>query len=340
MEVGKTLQKLVIPQQRLDFLVAVLGMFLLALLPLFLSTFKLLFATEMLILALYALSFNLLFGYTGLLSFGHAAYFGVGAYTASLILMRVSPSLPLAIAGAVIASALAALVIGYFCVRLDEIYFAMLTLAFAQMIHALVWQWDELTGGSDGLLGIPRPPIGFLGWEIDISGPTPYYYLTLIVVGVCVFILWRIVNSPFGLTLCAIRENPERVEFIGLPMQRYRLLAFVVSGAFAGVAGAVFAPFQRAAVPEILFWTKSAEPVLISLLGGVGVFWGPAVGAVIFTVIKEVISSATETWMLWVGLIVIVLVIFLPGGIASFLYEEFRVRLAPGIREAAEDGSQ
>ncbi|MFQ5854824.1 MAG: branched-chain amino acid ABC transporter permease [Anaerolineae bacterium] len=302
-------------------LVGVLALLaLLAAMPALTSDFRTVLVTEILILALFAMSFNLLFGYTGLLSFGHAAYFGLGAYGAALILKEIRPSIPLALVGGTILATLAGLVIGYFCVRLDEIYFAMLTLAFAQMVFAIADKWTSVTGGSDGLVGIPRSPLRFLALELSIADIPRYYYFTLVLVVAASWVLWRIVNSPFGLTLKAIRESPERAEFTGIPVRHYRLMAFVLSAAFSGLAGAIFAPFERAITPQITFWSKSAEPVFMSLLGGMRIFLGPAVGSAIFMVIKEVISSRTEFWAIVLGAVLIALVIFLPGGIAHFAY--------------------
>lgn len=290
----------------------------LVLAPLFLSEFLTVFVTEILIMALFALAFNLLFGFTGLLSFGHAAYFSIGAYTTGMILVKVTPSIPLAFIVGFLAATLAAWIIGYLCVRLDEIYFAMLTLAFGMMIHTVIWQWDSLTGGADGLVGIPRPHFLFF----DLSNNIPYYYFTLIVVVICAAILWVIINSPFGLTLKSIRENHERVEYLGINMRRYRLISFVISGFFCGVAGAIFAPFEMAISPEIAFWMKSAEPVFMSLLGGMNIFFAPVAGAAIFMYLKEIISGYTEYWMFPLGAILILMVIFLPGGIIGFLHEK------------------
>lgn len=290
----------------------------LALAPLFLSEFLTVFVTEILIMALFALAFNLLFGFTGLLSFGHAAYFSLGAYTTGMILIKVTPSIPLAFIVGFLAATLVAWIIGYLCVRLDEIYFAMLTLAFGMMIHTVIWQWDSLTGGADGLVGIPRPHFLFFNLYNNI----PYYYFTLIVVVICAAILWVIINSPFGLTLKSIRENHERVEYLGINMRRYRLISFVISGFFCGVAGAIFAPFEMAICPEIAFWTKSAEPVFMSLLGGMNIFFAPVAGAAIFMYLREIISGYTEYWMFPLGAILILMVIFLPGGIIGFFHDK------------------
>jgi len=290
----------------------------LVLAPFFLSEFLTVFVTEMLIMGLFAVAFNLLFGYTGLLSFGHAAYFSLGAYTTGLILIRVTTSVPLAFLVGILVATFAAWVIGFLCVRLDEIYFAMLTLAFGMMIHTLIWQWDSLTGGADGLVGIPRPEFLFF----DLSNISSYYYFTLIVLVICLAVLWVITHSPFGLTLKSIRENQERVEYLGVNMKRYRLISFVVSGLFSGVAGALFAPFEMAISPDIAFWTKSAEPVFMSLVGGMNIFLGPLVGAGIFMFLKEIISGYTEYWMFPLGAILILLVIFLRGGIIGFAHDK------------------
>ncbi len=299
---------------------------LLILTPLFLSSFLMVFLTEMLIMILFAISFNLLFGYTGLLSFGHAAFFSIGSYVTGLVLLHIYPSIPLAFVTGVVAAAIAAWVIGYFCVRLDEIYFAMLTLAFGMMVHTIIWKWDRLTGGADGLVDIPRPNLNLLLFEVDLSSINSYYYFTLVLVAIALFVLWIIVNSNFGLALRAVRENSERLQFVGINVRRYRLISFVISGFFCGLAGALFGPFLKSITPSIAFWTKSAEPVFMSLLGGTKIFLGPAVGAVIFMYLKEIISGYTELWMIYLGAILIGFVLFLPGGIVGFLNEKLRGR--------------
>jgi len=300
---------------------------LLFLTPLFLSSFLLVFLTEMLIMILFAVSFNLLFGYTGLLSFGHAAFFSIGSYVTGLVLLHIYPSIALAFVIGVIAATIAAVIIGYFCVRLDEIYFAMLTLAFGMMVHTIVWQWDSLTGGADGLVNIPRPNLNFLLFQVDLSSIASYYYFTLVLVTIAVYVLWVIVNSHFGLTLKAVRENSERIQFVGINVRRYRLISFVISGFFCGLAGAIFGPFLKSITPSTAFWTKSAEPVFMSLLGGTKIFLGPAVGSVIFMYLKEIISTYTELWMLYLGAILIGFVLFLPGGIVGFLVDKFGGRI-------------
>jgi branched-chain amino acid transport system permease protein len=287
--------------------------------PWLLRVFHLHLLTELLILALFATSFNLLFGYSGLLSFGQAAYFGTGAYVAALFLKDVTPSLPLAIVVAALASGALAAVIGYLCVRRDEIYFAMITLAFGQLVFAVLWRWRGVTGGSDGIGSIPRTGLGVGPLTVDLASTNAYYYFTLAVVTLCLYLIWRITRSPLGLTLMAIRDNPGRVDYLGVPMRRYRLIAFVAAGFFTGVAGALFAPYQGTVAPTLADWIMSAEPVMMTLLGGPSVFLGPAVGAGLFLVLKEYIQTYTEYWPLVLGTTVILLVLFLPKGVAHTL---------------------
>jgi branched-chain amino acid transport system permease protein len=306
---------------------------LLILAPLFLSNFLMVFLTEILIMILFAISFNLLFGYTGLLSFGHAAFFSIGSYVTGLVLLHIYPSIPLAFVIGVVAATIAAWIIGYFCVRLDEIYFAMLTLAFGMMVHTIVWKWDRLTGGADGLVNIPRPNLNFFLFQVDLSSIASYYYFTFVLVAIALYVLWVIVNSHFGLALRAVRENSERVQFVGINVRRYRLISFVISGFFCGLAGALFGPFLKSITPSIAFWTKSAEPVFMSLLGGTKIFLAPAAGSVIFMYLREIISGYTELWMIYLGAILIGFVLFLPGGIVGFLYEKLKGRTLGGVVE-------
>jgi branched-chain amino acid transport system permease protein len=301
----------------------------LALVPVVASPFQLLFATEILIQCLFALAFNLLFGITGLLSFGHAAYFSVGGYFAALALVHGWTGLLGALVLGMAGAALAGLAIGYFCVRLNEIYFAMLTLAFGQMLYVIAWQWHEVTGGSEGILGVPRPPLQLLGLTLPLETGLAFYSLIATIVLLATLILWGVATSPFGLMLRAIREDPERAEFVGIPVHRYRLAAFVLSAAFSGLAGALVAPFGRTATPEMLFWTKSAEPVMMSVLGGAKVFLGPALGVLIYAWLKEWTSSRlVDYWMLVMGLMVIACVLFFRGGICGALVAWWSARPA------------
>ncbi|MFQ5848524.1 MAG: branched-chain amino acid ABC transporter permease [Candidatus Methylomirabilales bacterium] len=270
-------------------------------------------ATEILIMGLFATSFNLLFGYTGLLSFGHAAYFGTGAYVAALLLRDVQPDFIWVLVAGAVGAGLLALAIGYLCVHLNEVYFAMLTLAFGMMMFAVFHQWRSLTGGSDGVAGFPITDLG-LGFDAQLANPVHFYYLTLVVASISAFLLYRITVSPFGLILRAMRENTERVAFAGIPAYRYRLYAFGLSGLFSGVAGALFAPFNRIAVPDMAHWTQSAEPVLMTILGGAQYFFGPLFGSAVFLILKQWITTYTEEWMIYLGVILAFMVIVLPRG--------------------------
>jgi branched-chain amino acid transport system permease protein len=273
---------------------------------------------QMMLLTLFALGFNLLLGYTGLLSFGQAGFFAVGAYGCALILLK-APSLLIGVVGGVLAAGVVALLLGYLSVRLTEIYFSMLTLSFGMMIHSLVWRWRDVTGGDDGLTGIPRAPLDLAAFSIDLSRLSSYYYFVLVVTVAAVWLMHRIVKSPLGLTLQAIRDSALRAEFVGIRVRRFRLAAFVIAGLYAGLAGSLLAPLERTITPVYAHWVASSEPVLAALIGGLYVFAGPIVGAVLFIGIKEIIVRLTDHWMLAMGLIVIVIVLGFRGGVLGTL---------------------
>ncbi len=282
-----------------------------------LGPFYTLFATEILIFCLFAISFNLLFGYTGLLSFGHAAFFGLGGYTAALMAYHTHLSLiPILVASTTVA-AIGAAIIGFLCIRRDEIYFAMLTLGFGMMVFTLVHQWRSLTGGSDGITGFEVPPLSLLGIKLSLFSPSNFYYLTLFFVLLLSLILATITRSPFGLVLKSIRENPERASFVGINVAFYRWMSFTISGAITGVAGALFALYDRMASPTMVHWSMSAKPVLMTILGGSKVFAGPAIGALVFYLLEHIITQYTESWMIFLGAMLIPIVMFFPDGIAG-----------------------
>lgn len=285
--------------------------------PLFLPTFYVYLITEILIVSLFAVSTNVLLGFTGLLSFGQVAFFGSSAYTVSLLIKGTSLPFIASFFISVGLSALLALIIGLFCARLRAFYFAILTLAFSQIFFVVAYKWTGLTGGDDGIVGIPKRPF----WLFDINGPEAYFHFVLLVVIVSLAILYLIIKSPLGEILQAIRDNSERTEFLGLQVRNYRLASFVIAGTFGGVAGALFAPFQGIVTPELLHWSHSTEPLMISLLGGMHVFFGPVAGAVIFVFIKEWITGFTEYWMFWYGFLLMLLIMYLPGGIMGFVSE-------------------
>jgi branched-chain amino acid transport system permease protein len=279
--------------------------------PLVVPQFYTLLATEILIMGLFAVGFNLLLGYAGMVSFGHAAFYGVGAYTCGLLLKKAEAPFLVAFLAAPVVAALFALVFGFFCIRLTRIYFSMLTLAFSQIVWATAHKWYGLTGGDNGLIGIPVPAL--------LSGPRALYLFTAAVALGAAGLLWRIVNAPFGRTLLAIRENPERAEFVGLDVRRAQLAAFVISGAVSGLAGALLGLFTRGAFPEYALWTKSAEVLLMTLLGGPHAFLGPALGAAILIVLNSVVTSFTEYWPLVLGVILLALIYVFPGGVMRFV---------------------
>ncbi len=287
------------------------------LVPALLGSFAQFLVLNILLLALFALSFNLLFGATGLLSFGQAAFYAGGAYIAGMLLRAKLPVLP-AVLIAALAAALMAAVVGAFCVRHTRIYFSMLTLAFGMFVYAIVWKWSDVTGGDDGLIGIPRGRIGLLGpLDANLAPLSRYYLFAAALVFLSVAALHRLSISPFGLTLRSIRENAERAEFSGIRVRRTIFIAFVVAGFFAGLAGALLAPLEQTVSPSAAHWTKSAEPVMATLIGGPFSFSGPIVGAAVYLGLKELIVRFTEYWLLVFGLVLLVIVLAFRGGLVG-----------------------
>jgi len=275
--------------------------------PLLLPPFFLQLLTEIAIAALFATAFNLLMGFGGMVSFGHAAYFALGAYASALLVKKAGLSMLLALPAAPVLAGLGALVFGVFIVRLTATYFAMLSLAFGQIVFTIIFKWKALTGGDDGLLGLWPPE-----W---LKSPMAYYYFTILVVGLAIAALHRIVDSPFGSALKAIRENPRRARYIGIDVRRHQLLAFVISGAFSGLAGGLFAFYNGSVFPDFAFFTKSFEPLVVALLGGVGSFFGPLAGAFGFKLLEWAISRQWPVyWPLVLGSVVIAVVVLLPRG--------------------------
>jgi branched-chain amino acid transport system permease protein len=286
------------------------------------SRFYTFLATDVAILALYAVSLNLLLGYTGLVSFGHAAYFALGAYTCGILMKKLAVPFVWAFPAAGLVAAGFALVFGFFCVRLTRIYFAMLTLAFAQIVWAVCFKWNDVTGGEQGMPEIPYPDLSWMERLPGLDGlrtSDHFYLLTLVLAGACLWGLRRVVGSPFGRMLTTIRENPERAEFIGVHVRRYELVAFVLAGGCAGLAGALFGIFNRGVFPDFAYWPKSAEALIMVLLGGSAHFWGPAVGALVLLVLNQQITAYTEYWPVVLGTLLVVLLFAFPGGIVGTL---------------------
>ena len=296
-------------------ILAVLLVLALFLLPWIAGRYPIYLAMQILILAVFSLGFNLLFGYTGLLSFGQAGFFAVGAYGCAKILLVV-PNLFLGIAGGVAAAGVAALLLGILSVRHTRIYFSMLTLAFGMMIFPIAWKWRDFTGGDDGLVGIPRAPLEIPGLvSLGVATMERYYYVVLVLSLLAIFAMYRLVRSPLGLTLQAIRDSETRAEFVGVPVRKYRLVAFTIAGLYAGLAGALLPPLENTVTPPIAHWSTSAEPVMATLLGGVHAFAGPIVGAFLFFIIKDIIVRFTEYWLLVFGLVLLGTVLVFRGGL-------------------------
>jgi branched-chain amino acid transport system permease protein len=277
-------------------------------------------ATQISISALFAVSLNLLLGTTGLVSFGHVAYFGIGSYVCGILMKTYSVPFAIALPAAALGAAFGSLVFGFFCVRLTKIYFAMLTLAFSQIIWAICFKWNDVTGGDQGLPDVPYPDLGWMSsipFLEDLRISDRFYVLTLVVVMLSLAAMQRIINSPFGLMLKTIRENPQRAASIGLDVRSYELAAFVVAGGFAGIAGALFGIFNRGVFADYVYWPKSAEVMIMTILGGIDHFWGPVVGAATLVLLNQETTSYTEYWPFVLGTILLVLLFAFPGGIAG-----------------------
>jgi len=286
--------------------------------PFVISEFYLAILCEALVMSLLALSFNLLFGYMGQLSFGQAAFYGLGGYAVAMLMTKAHLNFWLSLVAGILLPAIIGLIVGYFCVRLRGIYFAILTLAFGQLIFFIVFKWHNFTGGDDGIQGIFPPDF--------LKSPTAYYYFILIVFLLSSYVLWRIIHSPFGQTIVSMRENSERTEFLGINIARYQLIAFVIAAAFAGLAGAIWVPFYRSVAPSYLTWLKSGEPVMAAILGGPSLFFGPILGMFIMTFFHAWVLGFTVYWPVVMGALILVVIFFLPGGILGFIQEKVNQR--------------
>jgi branched-chain amino acid transport system permease protein len=296
----------------------------LAVLPRFVGLYQ----TELLIyglaFAIAALGFNLLLGYTGLLSFGHSAYFGAGAYTVAFIVRDLQVhSMELCIAGALASGLLISALFGYVCVRHTRIFFSILALALSQVLWSLAFKFFWVTGGTDGIR-VPRTGITLLGGLIDFKGSGvyqrfvySYYYYVLALFVLAVAIMWVIVHSPFGKALQAIRDNETRAGFVGIPVRRYRWIAFIISGLFTALAGALWVPLNGLTTPDILYWPFSGEIVFMTVLGGFRTFTGPIIGALAFNYLKVYAVASSQYWQLVLGGVLVVLVLALPTGIVG-----------------------
>jgi branched-chain amino acid transport system permease protein len=277
-----------------------------------------------LVMGIAALGFNLLLGYTGLLSFGHSAYFGTGAYAVAFVVRDLgTQSMELCILGGLAATLLVAALFGYVCVRHTRIFFGILTLALSQVLWSLAFKFFWVTGGTDGIR-VASNKLTLLGGLIDFQGRGAfqrfvfaYYYYVLALFAISTILMWVIVHSPFGKALQAIRDNETRASFIGIPVKRYRWIAFVISGLFAGLAGILWVPLNGLTTPDILYWPFSGEIVFMAVLGGFRTFTGPIIGAVAFNYLKTYAVASSEYWQLLLGLVLVCLVLALPAGIVG-----------------------
>jgi branched-chain amino acid transport system permease protein len=276
-------------------------------------------ATRVLVLGLAAMSLNFLLGFTGVLSFGHAAWFGLGAYGAGLTLKFLTVSTPLAVIAGILLGGLCGAILGLLLVRRRGVYFAMVTIAFGQVFYYIAFQWSSLTGGDDGLRGFHRQPLDFGFLKIDILGnDIAFYYFVLFCFALAVGAMGFILRSPFGRTMIAIRENERRSRFLGIPIERHIWIAFTLSCFFMSFAGALYALTNNFADPRGLHYSQSGDFVMMAVMGGMRSFWGPLLGAAVFVVVQDYLSSITTNWMSFVGLLFVLVVLFFPRGLLGF----------------------
>ena len=276
-------------------------------------------AAEVLIFAIFAMSLDLLIGYTGLLSFGHAAFFGVAAYAVVILGLNFGWSGWVGLLVGIVVSAAVAAVIGFFAIRVSGIPFLMLTMAFAQLLFSLSIKWRTVTGGTDGLSGFQRPTL----FGISLDNRAVQFYVVAVGFLLVLLFLRRLIASPLGSIFIGIRENEQRMRAAGYPVQRFKLVAFTLAGALAGVGGGLYALQNAYVSSDILHWSLSGDAIIMVILGGTGTIVGPAIGAAVFLLLKNVVSSHTEYWLLWVGIIFILCVMFLPQGIWGWVRQRW-----------------
>jgi branched-chain amino acid transport system permease protein len=290
------------------------------------SGYQLMLANHILIWGMFAVAFNMLFGVTGMLSFGQALYYGLGAYAVGLMVKNLGPSwfLP-AMGTGLLLSVIVSVCVGLLIIRVSGVFFTVLTLAFGQLAWQITFRWYHFTGGDDGIQGIIPPGI--------LSDRTAYYYFCLIVVVLSIWFLRRLARSPMGLTLRCIRQNPERVHFLGRSVRLNQLAIYMFSSVFASLAGSLMAGVDNSIHTNMLYWTTSGEVILMSVLGGIGQFFGPFIGAAVIIIIEDVVGARTEFWPLIIGLTMMVMVILLPRGLVGELQRlRFRLR-SPAVQK-------
>jgi len=291
---------------------------ILLILPLLIPRFYLYTLTLIFVISLLAMSLNMVVGHGGLYEFHHGVFYGVGAYTFALFLAKTSLPWWVGFIGGPLMAAFAGLVIGWFCIRLTKLYFGMLQISLGSLVWAIAFRWYGLTGGDDGISGIPVPSF--------LTSITTSYYVILILLVICLIVMYLILYSPFGITLRATRDNPERCEAVGINVKMHQLIAIVLASFFAGIAGILYVVLEQSVFPDLLFWYLSLEIFVMCLLGGWFTFIGPVLGAAITESLKIFVGTYTEYWTLALGVILILLIFFLPEGIMGYLTEKFGPR--------------
>ncbi len=306
--------------------IAIAAAGLLALMPLGLPNYAMTLLTEALILGLFAMSLDLMVGYARLISFGHAAAYGFGAYACGNFLLHTSMPLPCAVILAGLLGGIVAIGVGWVCTQATGVSFSMLTLAYAQLLYAVAFKWTPVTGASDGLAGIPRNPGPFgVTWWSTKAG---FYYLTLACLFAAFVFCRELVRSPFGAVLRGIRENEAKTVALGFNTRRYKIAIVAISYGLAGLAGALYAPFAGFANTELLFWLLSGQVLIMVIVGGTGTLIGPILGAIFFLYVQQKLSTYTDSWALFFGVIFILFVLFMPEGIWGFVRARFTRRAA------------
>ncbi len=272
-------------------------------------------AVNILIFGLYAMGFNLLFGYTGMLSFGHASFLGIGSYLAGIAIVHANLPWWFAIILGVLSATLAGAIIGFFAIRTRGIYFSMVTMALGQIVYYAFYKAEHITGGENGLRGVKVEIIDLFGWKLNFVDPITKYYIVLVFVALALWFVSRVLNSPFGAVMETIRENDKRASACGYDVAKSKWLAFVLSAAVCGLAGTLRALHLSIVPIDSLHYVQSGQAVMMSLLGGMGTFFGPFIGAAVFLLLEDVVTTATKYWMAVVGIVFMVFVLFFPKGI-------------------------
>ena len=316
--------KLVINLKSFRWQIAILVILLI--LPPILPRFYVYILALIFVTALLAMSLNLVLGHGGMFQFHHAVFYGVGAYTVALMLTKTSLPMWIGFIAGPIAAAMLGVLIGWFCVRLSRLYFGMLQIALGSLVWAVVFRWYDFTGGDDGIHGIPMPSI--------LSSLNGSYYFVVIITVICLIVMYLIFKSPFGSTLQAIRDNPERCKAVGVNVRRHQLIGIVIASFFGGVAGALFVVLERSVFPDLMFWILSLEILIMCLFGGWFTFMGPVLGAAMIVALRTFVGIYTEYWTLILGVMLMLLIFFLPQGVMGYFQEKFKPR-AKAIVEGA-----